>query len=438
MKKKLLALVLSAVFTTAFAETLIIHISPTGSSELTADGLTWENAVSLDRGRSLINFYNNQSPAVPTEVWAKSGTYTLTSDAFQMTIPMTIYGGFAGNETSRAQRNWKLNQTILHQSNSAKGVIFSNVEAEATLDGWILENGSKTSAGSCGNLYSGGTLRNCIIRNNKTTGAGVLMFTGVANSTKKMTIENCLIINNECGISPVVTQIAANSLVDIINTTIANNYCAASGAGVVVGINNATGVTLNLINSIVYGNQMGDQTIPTSVAATNAVKNLYNNAWDVQATNGTRANNIVLSSTPFNEATPYVGIANGTNKLFSAIDTSDFTLRTGSTCINAGNNSYMTATTDLAVNTRILNTTVDIGCYEASVSTAVNEVKVSGLKVSGSKIYLPENAIGKTVQLVNANGLEIKNFVAENRDFVVSGKGLFIVKINNEVYKVIL
>lgn len=438
MKRQLLIIYFLISTIVIFAEPVIIHISPTGSSDITVDGLSWENAVSLERGRNLVNFYNTQNPAVANEVWAKAGTYTLTTDAFQMTIPMTIYGGFAGTETLLSERNWKINQTILHQSNATKGVIFSNIEAEATFDGWILENGSKTSAGSCGTLYPGGTLRNCIIRNNKTTGAGVLLFTGIAGSTKKITIDNCLIINNECGISPVVTQIAANALVDVINTTMANNLCTATGTGVAIGISTATGVTINLVNSIVYGNQMGDQTIPTSVAATNAVKNLYNNAWDVAATNGTRANNILLTETPFNTPTPFLGIANGTTKMFTAIDTSDFSLKNGSSCINAGDNSYVTRSTDLAVNTRILNNTVDIGCYEYAVSTSVPNVKTLGLTVTGNTISLPEHALGKTIQLFNASGMEIKQFKAENRSFSISGKGVFIVKVSNDIYKVIL
>lgn len=436
MKKFLLTLMLSIAFAGTYANPTIIYISPNGSSLESADGLTWANAVSLERGRSLVNFYNNQTPAVATQVWAKAGTYNLTADAFQMTIPMTIYGGFTGSETQLSERNWQVNQTILNQTVN-KGVIFSNVEAEATLDGWILQNGSKTTAGSCGTMYPGNTLRNCIIRNNKTTGAGVLLFTGISGSTKKMTLENCLIINNECSAVPIVTQITANSLVDIINTTMANNIATVTGAGYVVGINTATGVTLNLYNSIIYGNRTGDQ-VAGSVAATNAVKNLTNNGWDVAATNGTRTANVLLSSSPFIAATPFNGMANGTTQMFADIDTANFRLVSGSTCINAGNNSLTTATQDLAGFTRIFQTTVDLGCYESSFTTGLKDTKIGGLKVTGNKIQLPESAIGQNIRIVNANGMQIMNFIAENPDLRVSGKGLFIVRINDEIYKVIL
>jgi len=435
MKKFLIALLFSATFFGVAAEPLIIYIKPDGST--TADGLSWDNAVSLERGRSLVNFNNNLTPAVETQVWAKSGTYNLTTDAFQLTIPITIYGGFAGNETMLSQRNWKLNQTILNQTNPSKAVIFSNVEVNATFDGWIFQNGNRTSAGGCGSLFPGNTLRNCILRNNKTTGAAVLLFTGVAGSSRKITIDNCLIINNECAVSPLVTQITANALVDIINSTFANNYSTATGVGYVVGINTSTGVTLNLINSIIYGNNTADQ-VATSVASTAATKILYNNAWDVAPGNGTRANNILLTSSPFVDATPFAGISNGTDKLFSAIDTSDFSLKSGSPCINAGNNSYVTAATDLACRTRILDTTVDLGCYEYSINTSTPNVSISGLKVAGSEITLPENSIGRTIRIFNANGMEINNFVANSTVFNLHKKGVFMIKIDNDIFKVLL
>jgi len=109
----LLAFAFVAIFTNAAP--VIIHVSPTGSSELTVDGSTWEKAVSLARGRNLANFYNTQ--AIPTEnqIWMKAGTYNLTA-ALQLNVQITMYGGFAGTETLLSERNWVTNQTILNQT----------------------------------------------------------------------------------------------------------------------------------------------------------------------------------------------------------------------------------------------------------------------------------------------------------------------------------
>jgi len=436
MKKSVLTLCFLVFGLVMFAEPVIVYVTADGSS--TADGLSWENAVTLSRGRSLVNFYNTQTPAIETQVWAKAGQYDLTSDAFQLTIPISIYGGFVGTETALEQRDWNKNKTILNQTATNKGVIFSNVECDATLDGWILQNGNRTVNGGCGSLYPGNVLRNCIIRNNKTTGNSVLLFSGLATSSKKIVIDNCLIINNESGVSPLVTQITANAQVDILNTTIANNYSTATGTGYVVGINTATGVTLNFINNIVYGNVLSDATVATSVSSTNATKILYNNAWDVAPGNGTRANNVLLSTTPFVGATSFIGVSDGTTKLFSSIESADFSLINGSSCIDAGNNTYMTNDRDLAANARIQNLVVDMGCYESAPATGLKNIKTfKGLVVDGNSVLLPENSLGKTIQVLDSKGSKVYSGINKSGNIVLINKGVFIVKIGSDIYKIL-
>lgn len=364
---KTLILLLTSVLlsvTSLLATPVIIHVTPDGSS--TADGLSWGNAVNLNQGRTLANYYNQQSQE--NQIWMKGGTYTLTS-AFQTNIALTIYGGFAGTESNLSDRNWVTNQTILNQT-AASQVIWGNADVNVLLDGLILQGGNPTGNGGCGQLNSGITLRNCIVRNNKAVSSGkyaVFLCYVPSGSTKKIVIDNCLIINNESAASPSGVYIQANTLIDITNTTIANNLSDATGAGTVLAISNGIGVTFNLVNSIVYNNRTGDQAA-TSVSATTATKYLYNNAWDVAPTTGTLANNILLTSSPFVSATSFVGAANGTTQLFSAIDGSNFKLASGSTCIDAGNNTYVTGTTDLGGSPRIQNSTVDMGAYEVGIA----------------------------------------------------------------------
>ncbi|MDX9748136.1 MAG: T9SS type A sorting domain-containing protein [Paludibacter sp.] len=364
MKSKILLIIITVMVTVNLtAEPLIIHVSPTGSSETTVNGLSWENAVSLARGRSLANYYSTLATPVENQIWMKAGTYDLTS-SFQLNVQITIYGGFAGTETALSERNWVANQTILNQTGAAM-VIWSNAEKDVLLDGLILQGGRPaTGSNGCGAITNGTTLRNCIIRNNKCVGgSGALAITNVSGATKNVIIENCLIINNESGTSPQAISIAVPNT-EIRNTTIANNYNSTTATTAAI----TGGVAYKVYNSIVCNNYNG--TTLAKSFGNGASKELVNNAWDVAATDGTLTNNILVSSSPFVAATGFQGAANGTDKLLSSIESADFRLTSGSTCINAGNNTYATATSDLAGNNRIQNTTVDIGCYEDTPPSA--------------------------------------------------------------------
>ena len=67
---------------------------------------------------------------------------------------------------------------------------------------------------------------------------------------------------------------------------------------------------------------------------------------------------------------------------FTDASTDNFTLGGSSVCLDIGNNSYVSGISlDLAENTRIQNTTVDLGCYEAA---ACSEVSSAGT-ISGAQ-----------------------------------------------------
>lgn len=71
-----------------------------------------------------------------------------------------LYGGFAGNETQRSQRNWQTNTTILDGQDANRCVCADgaawDVRTNATLDGFVIQNGK--AANSCG---GGAYLVNC-------------------------------------------------------------------------------------------------------------------------------------------------------------------------------------------------------------------------------------------------------------------------------------
>lgn len=182
-----------------------VDLNATGS----ADGLTWANAFT-DLQESL-------SIVVPGDIlWVAAGQYKPTTGndrtiSFQLRNGVTLYGGFAGNETVLAQRDIAVNLTILtgdigepgfREDNSHSVVTFSNSMAPTSLDGFRIVNGYSAS----GTSYNGGglrvtnvfgefVLRNCMVVNNYsgTYGGGLYL------ASARMKVLNCEFNNNEAG-----------------------------------------------------------------------------------------------------------------------------------------------------------------------------------------------------------------------------------------------
>jgi hypothetical protein len=81
------------------------------------------DATGANNGSSWTNAYTNPQAALAVaewgdEIWVAAGTYKPTSGTnraqpFWMTAGVAIYGGFAGGETAREQRDWAAHETIL-------------------------------------------------------------------------------------------------------------------------------------------------------------------------------------------------------------------------------------------------------------------------------------------------------------------------------------
>ncbi len=182
------------------------------------NGTSWENAY---RGAGGLAAALSAS-ASGDEIWVAAGTYkptTTTSRTVAMTLRsgVGIYGGFTGVETSRDQRDFTANPTVVTgdllgndngsanlNDNSYHLFIGSGANATAILDGFTLRAGNANGA-SASNYDKGGaliilnsgspTIRNCVFTANRCTfgGGAVYIFTAAA------TFEDCRFDSNVGG-----------------------------------------------------------------------------------------------------------------------------------------------------------------------------------------------------------------------------------------------
>jgi hypothetical protein len=164
------------------------------------------NATGANNGSSWADAYTGLQSALSAvggdEIWVVAGTYKPTTDAnrtisFVMKENVAIYGGFAGAETSRNQRDWVANQTILsgdigiendNSDNSYHVVIGTN---NSVLDGFTITGGNAEYGGGMYNESSSPTVVNCTFSGNSAGGGG-----GMCNWASSPTVTNCAFSGN--------------------------------------------------------------------------------------------------------------------------------------------------------------------------------------------------------------------------------------------------
>ncbi|HOW73898.1 MAG TPA: PHB depolymerase family esterase [Phycisphaerae bacterium] len=317
-------------------------------------GLSWANAfINLQDALTLAA----RSRCVVQEIWVAAGTYrpliqstatVMRTETFQLVSGVAIYGGFAGSETDRAQRDPTANPTVLTgefyyggtRYNTYQVVTTSGVDATAVLDGFVITagnaNGSSGVYGTGGGVYNADgspTIVNCVFRGNGArTGAG--LYSGAGTPT----LINCTFSGNAATTSGGALYHASGNLT-LVNCTLAGNAATTSGGGVYT-----TGSGLTLANGILWGNTGGGATVESKqiIGGTPAVRFSCIQGLGALAGNGNIGDDPLFVRNPSdggdgwgdNPATPAVN--EGAND-----DYGDLPLRVGSPCIDGGNNAAL-------------------------------------------------------------------------------------------------
>ncbi|RSK39311.1 T9SS type A sorting domain-containing protein [Mangrovimonas spongiae] len=373
---------------------IYVNKNVSGGNEI---GNSWTNAVP-ELADALLWASSLQDTAwetTPLQIWVAGGTYNPKyspedgvnfgtdqgrENAFLMVANVQLYGGFAGNETSLADRDLSIttNTTVLSGDINGNDALISpapiagnpytstsiadntyhvvmgagNV-GEGIIDGFTITGGNTISnhdpyyingyyfiRSAGGGIYLRGSnlkLKNIIVYGNNadTYGAGIMLL----ESTPSLL--NVNINRNTCNSQGGGLFINLNSFPNLTNVSITNNT-ATTGSGVYTRNSSPS-----FNNCIIWGEIYNDNSSPT-----------YTNSLIEGNTDTSNGN---INATGLTETDIFTDPTNG-----------DFSLISDSPAVNAGNNTAYTNAggdlindTDLAGNPRIFDTTIDVGAYEA-------------------------------------------------------------------------
>lgn len=225
------------------------------------------SAAGANNGTSWVNAYTSLSTALASatngdEIWVKQGVYKPVTvidinnsggmDAreatFQIPSGVALYGGFAGTEIARDERNWIFNKTILSGDidnndingdansiaestadivgNNAYHVIYTlNVSASTTVDGFIITAGQA----------NGGTTFDA----NRDGGAWYNRMNGVTNASSPAIVNTVFTGNyaeSEGGAIYSMSEISGSAVISVIeNCSFVNNRSNTSGGAIALG-----------------------------------------------------------------------------------------------------------------------------------------------------------------------------------------------------------
>ena len=377
---------------TYFQGVIYVNASATGAN----NGSSWTDAYTSLQTAMTSAFSSQQ-------IWVAAGTYkpTATTDrtiSFVMKEGVAIYGGFAGTETLLTDRAPSVNVTILSGEIGAAGTsdnsyhvvqgpAFSWNTTTSILDGFTITAG----------YYNG-------------TGGGVYIYNNPP--AQSVTISNCKINGNYAASNGGGVYASNANASFLLNCVVSGNTAATSGGGIYTEQSNTT-----MANLSIYGNTAqntasssseggggmylyyGAPVINNTIIAGNAIGSSGGGGKQFYF-NGNTGGSINYSCYNSNEyggmnTNFTIGTTNiSTNPGFVNAAGGNFALYSTSPCIDAGDNTKNSLTTDIRAGIygrKLLGTdhtqagTIDMGAYEFYSGTdPVSPTKYVNYAATGS------------------------------------------------------
>lgn len=462
------------------------------------DGSTWANAFINPQ-------YAFDQASNGDEVWIAKGTYIypqsgIKKRAVDRTLyfkwevdSLKVYGGFNGDETSREQRDWKTNETILSgelqndsdSSNNAyhvmmgpDGALGANLNY-SLIDGLIIEGGHADGSLSLRQADGGGfvyeehvrriDMNNMVFRNNFAFQGGAISFSPARITGLDFNLNNCTFHDNSGTNGSIIsanarkgsgTLTATNCLmhdnynVSLVSTAYSNSFhiaLHATSADASIELINCT-ITNNK-NISKNANKEREAVIGARVNKFSSflrVKNciVYGNTGDSTTFYLEKIlnnpdpifffdNNVVADSNFMDIST---ATANNTwiaNPLFANAAGSDFTLTENSPAIDKGDSSFLDfKVIDLKDENRISGDNVDLGCYEYQNTTSIEHMErvefvVYPNPTNGELHVVANDNRPSTVRIFTMQGALVKEVVMENNKIDVSdlNQGMYFIQM---------
>ncbi|HPO16848.1 MAG TPA: SUMF1/EgtB/PvdO family nonheme iron enzyme [Candidatus Hydrogenedentes bacterium] len=213
----------------------------------TGDGTSWNSPLG--------NIQEAVDAAVTTtggEIWVAEGTYTAGSDPVVLLQPgVALYGGFAGTETSRDNRDVEIHPAIIDGEGARRCIHGAD---DAILDGFFIQKGftEGNGAGMFNNAASPAVNR-CKFLNNTAGGEGG----GMYNNACAPEVIHCLFAGNSAGAGGGIGNVNASPTVSAC--TFAANRSALSP-----GIYN-TGSSAPFLTGCSFGSNIERVMLPDNV-----------------------------------------------------------------------------------------------------------------------------------------------------------------------------
>lgn len=315
------------LFITQRGKNQIIYVKPGGNS----DGTSWEQAFG-----SIHDAMGAASNNGDMEIWVASGNYQFSSTLTWKAV--NVYGGFSGTETKLKERNLK-NKPIFKGGKFNFMNAWNNNGDICWMDGIVFadcDNYENTGVG-CFEIYKNHGFRNCEFRNIR-HGRAI----GYFEACKMV---NCLFYN----LHSQNYLIRANNS-QLYNVTIANSLSDGWNSNYFHG-------GTKLYNTLIWDIKITGGSRTRAVVCGGDIP-----AVNCAIMNGITEVGLVCSSCI--ELSADNSAPSGPRFANPAGNTPDFSLATGSVCIDAGDYRYPDTSVDFVGTPRFIGSSVDIGAYE--------------------------------------------------------------------------